>query len=110
MHENLYYEVTGNDPHHRVLGHPFIIQNDDIFLDCQLASNDVYAGNPESLATARARELAPGAEGWQLLLQVSSDDNAGMMWGDGGMVYFCIRRQDLVTGEFDGCWAVVQDA
>ena len=53
--------------------------------------------------------MRPG-EGWQLLLQVSSDDNAGMMWGDGGMVYFCIRRQDLVTGEFDGCWAVVQDA
>jgi hypothetical protein len=32
-----------------------------------------------------------------LLLQVDSDDDAGMMWGD-GRIYYWIRRENLIAG------------
>jgi uncharacterized protein YwqG len=31
------------------------------------------------------------ATGWQLLLQVASDDAADMMWGDVGQLYYLAR-------------------
>jgi uncharacterized protein YwqG len=27
---------------------------------------------------------------WRLLVQVASDDDAGMMWGDVGQLYYCV--------------------
>jgi uncharacterized protein YwqG len=33
----------------------------------------------------------PGADDWTILLQIDLDDNAKMMWGDGGMLYVWIR-------------------
>jgi len=41
---------------------------------------------------------------WILLLQVDTDDykeGPGWMWGDAGMVYFWIHRDDLVAKAFD---------
>jgi hypothetical protein len=35
------------------------------------------------------------AEQWTLLLQVDSDDDLGMMWGDAGMLYWLARRDRL---------------
>ncbi|MDJ0754492.1 MAG: YwqG family protein [Ardenticatenaceae bacterium] len=40
------------------------------------------------------------AAAWQLLLQVDSDRNAGMMWGDMGSIYFWIREKDLKAQNF----------
>jgi uncharacterized protein YwqG len=41
---------------------------------------------------------------WILLLQVDTDDyqeGPGWMWGDAGMMYFWIHRDDLVGLTFD---------
>ncbi|GAA1564430.1 hypothetical protein GCM10009827_102520 [Dactylosporangium maewongense] len=45
---------------------------------------------------------------WVLLLQVDSDNVTGWMWGDVGRLYYWIRRQDLVAGEFGRVRGVVQ--
>jgi hypothetical protein len=42
-----------------------------------------------------------GGGDWRLLLQVESDRNAGMMWGDAGCLYFWIREEDLRARRFD---------
>jgi len=34
---------------------------------------------------------------WQLLMQLDSEDEAGMMWGDVGKLYFTILEHDLST-------------
>ena len=38
--------------------------------------------------------------GERLLLQIDSDDNAGMMWGDGGTIYFLITDEALEERSF----------
>ncbi len=45
--------------------------------------------------------LACEAGRWLLLAQVDSDDNANMMWGDVGMLYWLIRPEDLTARRFD---------
>lgn len=71
---------------HRMLGYPDYIQI-DIFYDC-----------PEPA----------GPEEWQLLLQVETDDQARMLWGDLGKLFFCIRRTDLARRDFSKVWSVLQ--
>jgi uncharacterized protein YwqG len=38
---------------------------------------------------------------WLLLLQISSDDGPGMLWGDTSSLYYCIRKDDLVASRFE---------
>ena len=88
--------------HHRLLGFPNTIQ-DDMRLQCQLASHGVTDPNDP-----RITELSKGALDWQLLLQVDSDEPAGMRWADAGMLYYWIKRADLQSHNFDDSWLVLQ--
>jgi uncharacterized protein YwqG len=95
---------------HRLLGHPDPVQG-DMQLECQLASNGVYAGNSTAYKHGRASELGLGATDWRLLLQVDSsdsDESIGMQWGDVGRIYYWIRSQDLAMRQFDRAWLVLQ--
>jgi uncharacterized protein YwqG len=49
-----------------------------------------------------------GVDQWLLLLQLDSDDPIDVMWGDGGMLYFWIRRDDLANRRFDKTWMTLQ--
>ena len=56
----------------------------------------------------RRKALEPGADDWGLLLQLDSDETAGFMWGDVGMLYYWIRKQDLAKNRFDRVWMAQQ--
>ena len=90
------------DVQHQLLGNPQTIQ-DDMRLECQLASQGVTDINDP-----RAQELSKGANGWQLLLQIDSDDEFGMEWGNTGMIYYWLRASDLKKLDFDEVWLVLQ--
>lgn len=45
--------------------------------------------------------LAAEARRWLLLAQFDSDDDANMMWGDAGMLYWLIQPEDLAARRFD---------
>lgn len=45
---------------------------------------------------------------WKLLFQIHSIGQAGMMWGDAGMLYFWIQQEDLKNKRFDRCWMILQ--
>ncbi len=94
-------------PRHQVGGWPILEQN-PIWPECQLASNGLYVGDPSGYQDPRAKQLAPGAENWQLLLQLETDEAAGWMWGDVGSLYYAIRRQDLADRSFDRTWMILQ--
>ncbi len=94
-------------PRHRLFGAPDVIQN-PMELECQLASNGVYVGTLEGYATARTKQLAHGASEWYLLAQIDSDEDLGLMWEDGGRIYWWLRHQDASAGRVDRCWGILQ--
>lgn len=78
---------------HRVLGHPDAIQGDMTRrLEYGLRGKDVDDEDPEIEASARS---------WRLLLQLDSDRNAKMMWGDLGRLFFWMREDDLRNGRWE---------
>jgi uncharacterized protein YwqG len=96
-----------NGGRHRLFGHSANVQG-DMQLEAQLVSNGLYCGDPSGYNDPRAAVLAPAAADWVLLLQLDSDDRASVMWGDAGMLYFWIRRQDLAELRFDRTWLSLQ--
>jgi uncharacterized protein YwqG len=105
---DVFYEYAEKAvPGHQVLGHPGEIQG-AMELECQLASHGVYCGNAEGYSDPRAKDLEKGAADWRLLLQVDTDDDAGMMWGDGGRLYFWIPRASLAQRRFEDVWMILQ--
>jgi uncharacterized protein YwqG len=101
-------EMTPAEPAHQVGGYPGPIQGDGMERECQLVTNGLPMGSAKDYDAARAAELAAGAADWRLLLQVDSDDAAGMMWGDSGRLYFWIREQDARAGDFSKSWTILQ--
>ncbi len=100
-------EETIKGPRHQMFGHPYQIQG-EMQLECQLVSNGIYCGTPEGYSDPRCKELEAGARDWMLLLQVDSDDDSEMMWGDMGCIYFWIRKQSLEQRRFDEVWMILQ--
>lgn len=88
--------------HHRMLGHPDTLQ-DDMRLQCQLVTHGV--GNPDD---PRREQLSKSALDWQLLLQIDSDEHAGMQWANAGMLYYWIKLADLQSNRFNNTWLVLQ--
>lgn len=111
--ENLYSLVTHDKfftktgGYHRMLGHSMNIQG-DMQLEAQLVSNGLYCGDSSGYRDPRRESLEPGADDWLLLLQLDSDDSIGLMWGDIGMLYFWIHKNDLAQQRFSNVWMTLQ--
>lgn len=97
-------------PAHQFGGYADPLRMDRMELEAQLVSRGVDCTDGIGFSDPQARELAFGAADWQLLLQLDSDDDAGMMWGHYGRLYFWIRRQDLSTGDFSKVWMLRQQS
>jgi uncharacterized protein YwqG len=88
-------------------GHPNEVQG-PVDLEAQLVSNGIYCGDAKGYNEGRKRGLDAGAADWKLLLQVDSEERAGMMWGDMGRLYFMIHKGDLQHRRFDDVWLILQ--
>ena len=88
---------------HRLLGHPDPVQG-DMQVECQLVTNGLSTGDNDP----RASELRDGAADWRLLLQIDSEDEAEMMWGDVGRLYYWIKHSDLVARNWELSWLILQ--
>jgi uncharacterized protein YwqG len=92
-----------------VSGFPHPIQGDEMELECQLVSHGLYCGDSSGIPEpGRRRDFATGPKDWRLLLQIDSDDDLGVMWGDAGILYFWIREEDARAARFDQAWVVLQ--
>lgn len=92
---------------HRLLGHADLVQG-DMQVEAQLVTHGLYCGDPSGYRGARAQQLRPGSGEWRLLLQIDSEDAAGMMWGDVGRLFYWIRREDLLARQFELSWLILQ--
>jgi uncharacterized protein YwqG len=77
-------------------------------VECRLVSNGIYCGDSAGYHSEEAKALRAVASEWISLLHIDSDDDAGMMCGDVGTIYYWIRRQDLAQGAFDRAWLILQ--
>jgi uncharacterized protein YwqG len=93
------------EPVHQVGGFPHPVQSDDMELQCQSVTQGAVIGG------GRLKSLEPMSSApadWRLLLQLDTDNDAGMMWGDTGTLYFWIREQDARAGDFSKIWMILQ--
>ena len=93
---------------HRIGGYPDCVQ-DDPKLEAQLVSHGLYCGDASGYLAGRERGLCSGVS-WDLLLQVDSEEETGMLWGDAGRLYFLIHRSDLAKRCFENAWMIFQCA
>jgi uncharacterized protein YwqG len=99
--------MAANEPIHQMLGYSSNIQG-DMQLECQLTSHEINCGDPSGYNDPIAKDLEAGAADWLLLLQLDSDDDVEMMWGDMGMLYFWIQESSLQSQRFDEAWTILQ--
>lgn len=100
--------VFDNGPQHQVGGYPAPIQGDFMEMKCQLVTHGLYLGTPAGYEGEAAEKLKAGADEWVLLLQLDTDDELEVMWGDGGRLYFWVRKEEARAGDFSKVWAVLQ--
>lgn len=101
----LYYELYDSifSTYHGanwLLGYPQPVQNDDMELECHSALHNI--------SITDRKVLFEQAADWLLLMQIDSDHNAKMMWGDAGILYLWIKKQDLLHKNFDNVWTILQ--
>jgi Domain of unknown function (DUF1963) len=134
-HPNAFGPPPAGNMIHQVGDIPFSI-GDPVEVDCVKFAEDDYNSQPQVKAWfERARKDGPPihwpdfeqqnrafgsfedrqrvthydrANRWQLVLQIDSDFEAGMQWGDASRIYVCIRKQDLAESRFDCCWTILQ--
>ncbi|HRA07859.1 MAG TPA: YwqG family protein [Propionicimonas sp.] len=104
-YSELFWE--GDEVIHRLLGHPDPVQG-DMQLECQLVTNGLNCGDSTGYNDPRAQALQAGASQWRLLMQVDSQEQAGMMWGDVGRLYYWVKDSDLAGRDWDQSWLILQ--
>jgi uncharacterized protein YwqG len=60
------------------------------------------------LDAAETPSLDEAVKRWVLLLQVDSDDDAELMWGDAGRLFFWIPEEALAAGDFSAVFVQLQ--
>jgi uncharacterized protein YwqG len=92
---------------HQLLGYPGPMQG-NMRLECQLVTNGIYCGTREGYKDPRRKILEKETDDWVLLLQIDTDYDANMVFGDEGRLYFWIRKQDLIEKDFSKVWTILQ--
>ena len=91
----------------KLLGHSDNIQG-GMELECEYVTNGIYCGDPSGYEKAKALGLDKNAARWSLLMQVESNEDLGMMWGDMGRLYLWITDEDLKARRFEKSWLILQ--
>ena len=90
---------------HKLLGYADTIQG-EMLTECERVSRGLYCGDAESYKNTPDEvkaDIEKHAGDWMLLLQLSTVTKGGfeLMFGDCGMLYFYIRKDDLAARKFD---------
>lgn len=89
-------EPFGDELQHRIGGYPSEIQEEQMAISCERIRRGRDPNEDEEPSPAIQR----ASKTWRLLLQIDSDPDLKMNWGDGGMLYVFNREQDARKGDF----------
>jgi uncharacterized protein YwqG len=106
VYSNLEDVPFRDEPRHQIDGYPRPVQCDTMELGCERIFRGVEREDESVDEILRAQEAA--AREWRLLLQMDSDDELGVMWGDAGMLYFWVREAEARAGRFENVWVILQ--
>ncbi|MET3575521.1 YwqG family protein [Bhargavaea ullalensis] len=95
--EEIFGVLENGEPKHQMLGFPFAVQN-PVFMETAHYCDGVEDWD----------EAEKAADDYVLLFQMDSDDDLDVMWGDMGMLYFSIKKEDLAAGRFDRTKMIMQ--
>lgn len=104
-YKNSLYE---DHPRHQMGGYCNPVQNAGMELDCEAAFRGVDRPYPGDAETPQTKALRASASDWKLLLQIDSDDDLQIMWGDVGCLYFWVRQQDSIRKDFSKVCVIMQ--
>jgi uncharacterized protein YwqG len=107
LYSQLDEAINDRDYLNKILGHANNIQS-GMELECELVRNGLYCGDSSGFKSPKAKALKRQIENWHLLLQVDSNDQLNMIWGDAGRLFFWIREEDLKSRNFDAAWLMLQ--
>ena len=110
--ESLGVDTQENSEKHKLLGYADLIQG-EILSECEMVKRGLYCGDAESYQNTPKDELADirrQAREWTLLLQLGTiaKDEFEWMFGDCGMIYYYIKKEDLAQKRFEKGWFSVQ--
>jgi uncharacterized protein YwqG len=108
QYEEFQNSLFDHGPKHQLGGHPDPQQNPEMDEECQLVSNGINCGTAEGYRDSRVPALLKRAKEWVFYFQLDSDEECEMMWGDAGMLYFWIRKEDLKNRRFEKSWMILQ--
>ena len=91
----------------KLLGHSDNVQG-GMELECEYVTHGNDCGTPDGYRVGKSKGLDKNAARWNLLLQVDSNEDIGMMWCDAGRLYFWITDEDLASRAFENCWLILQ--
>lgn len=102
-----YMDEVHEEVINKLLGHADPVQS-GMELECEYVTQGINCGTPDGYQIAKSKGLDKNAGRWNLLMQVDSNEDIGMMWGDLGRLYLWISNEDLVSRKFENCWLVLQ--
>jgi uncharacterized protein YwqG len=88
----------------QLMGFPQLIQGTPPEMMCELAFRGLDPWRYPDQASDGYPDLANGASGWGLLLQLTSNSSAKFCWGDAGHLYFYGDRHAMEAGDFSKIW------
>ena len=92
---------------HKVLGWSNNIQS-PMEEECALVTSGIYCGGPEGYESPEAKKIMSEPNEWVQLLEIGTDDEAEMMWGDMGKMFLWIKKSDLKSRNFENTWLILQ--
>ncbi|MBE6919236.1 MAG: DUF1963 domain-containing protein [Ruminococcaceae bacterium] len=97
---------------HKLLGYANVIQG-EMLTECERVTRGYGCGSPadyQATPEAARAQIRQHAADWLLLLQLDTIEKDDFQWmfGDCGMLYYYIRKQDLAAGNFGSGWFSMQ--
>ncbi len=74
---------------------------------------ELYLGNAKDcarLSEEEKRDIESAKKEWMMLFQMGTigDDSFELMFGDGGYIYFWIKKTDLLNRNYENVWLILQ--
>jgi len=88
----------------KLFGHSTNVQGTMEF-ECEMLDRGY---NWDTIPANEKQDIEDKQYQWKLLFQLDSEEQAQMMWGDIGLLYFWIKEEHLKSHQYEKTWMILQ--